>query len=91
MNYRGVDIYARNRGSRVRGTGHDATMVHDPVELDCPFCGRPTKSVEGRITEHVERLGFTRCPGSGVQPHTAARRAASLTADYLLASEGLYE
>lgn len=44
-----------------------------------------------RIAEHIEHLGYTRCPGSGVQPYIAADRAASLTADYRLPSEGLYE
>ena len=91
MNYTGIDIYARNRGRHISGTGYDARMVNDPQRLACPFCGKPTTAVEGRITEHAERLGFTRCPASGVQPNVAAQRAASLTADYMLASEGLYE
>jgi hypothetical protein len=61
------------------------------VNLDCPFCGKATTLVDSRIAEHAERLGYTRCPGSGTFPHIAAQRAASLTADYMLASEGLYE
>lgn len=91
MNYLGVDMYARNRGSRITGSGYDGNMMSEPVRMACPFCGAATTVHWNRIAEHIERGGFTRCPGSGVQPYIAADRAASLTADYRLPSEGLYE
>lgn len=91
MNYLGVDMYTRNRGSRITGSGYDGNMMSEPVRMACPFCGKPTTATEGRIAEHIERMGFTRCPASGCQPGVAEQRAATLTADYMLASEGLYE
>jgi hypothetical protein len=90
MNYLGVDMYAHNRATRRYGNDTMADLI-PTVSLDCPFCGKPTTLVDSRIAEHAERFGFTRCPGSGTFPHIAAQRAASLTADYMLASEGLYE
>jgi hypothetical protein len=90
MNYSGIDIYAHNRATRRYG-GTTRADLDQPVAIDCPFCGKPTTANEGRIAEHLEYGGFTRCPGSGVQPYVAAQRAASLTADYRLPTESLYE
>ena len=87
MNYAGFDIHAHNRATRCfgRSTSADLMPVH---HLACPFCGRTTTASEGRIVQHIERGGFTHCPGSGVQPYIAAERAATLTADYRLPCEG---
>lgn len=90
MNYLGVDLYAHNRATRHYGNDTTADLV-PVVALDCPFCGKPTTATEGRIAEHVERLGYTRCPAAGVHPQVAAQRAASLTANYMLPSEIMYE
>ena len=90
MNYLGIDMYAHNRATRHYGAATTADLI-PAVALDCPFCGKPTTATEGRITERAERLGYSRCPASGVHPHIAAQRAASLTADYRLPTEGLYE
>jgi hypothetical protein len=86
----GFDIYSHNRATRRYGNDTTADLV-PVVAIDCPFCGRSTKVTESRIAEHVERFGFTRCPGSGTFPHVAAQHNASLTADYRLPSEALYE
>ena len=87
MNYAGFDIHAHNRATRCFGRSTSADLM--PVQhLACPFCGAATTANEGRIAQHIERMGFTMCPGSGVQPYIAAERAATLTADYRLPCEG---
>lgn len=87
MNYLGVDIYAHNRGTR-RYARSSTDVVPEKLPVDCPFCGASIYAFDNRLAEHVERGGFTRCPGSGVQPYIAAQRAASMTADYRLPCEG---
>ena len=87
MNYAGFDFYAHNRATARYGRATRADMV-PVVALACPFCGAATTASEGRIAQHIERCGFTLCPGSGVQPYIAAERAAMLTADYRLPCEG---
>jgi len=90
MNYRGYDPHARNGATRRYGTPTTASI--EPARpIACPFCGKATVEREGRIAQHVERCGFTLCPGSGVQPYIAAQRAATMTADYRLPSEGGFE
>jgi len=89
MNYAGFDVYAHNRATTRYGRSFDArSLVPSAVPIDCPFCGKATTVNEGRIAQHIERGGFTLCPGSGVQPYIAAERAATLTADYRLPCEG---
>jgi hypothetical protein len=90
MNHAGFDIHARNRASTRYGRASRADLV-PPQTIDCPFCGKPTTASEGRIAQHIERGGFTLCPGGGVQPYIAAERAASLTADYKLPCESVIE
>ncbi len=87
MNYLGIDMYAHNRATRHYGAATTADLI-PVVAIDCPFCGKPTTMTEGRIAEHAERCGFTRCPGTGIHPHVAAQRAATMTADYRLPCEG---
>ena len=88
MNYAGFDIYAHNKATARFGRHVDArSLVPSTVAIDCPFRGKATTN-EGRISQHIERCGFTLCPGGGVQPHIAAERAATLTADYRLPCEG---
>ena len=67
MNYLGIDMYAHNRATRHYGAATTADLI-PVVAIDCPFCGKPTTMTEGRIAEHAERCGFTRCPGTGIQP-----------------------
>ena len=89
MNYAGFDIHAHNRATSRYGRSIDTrSFVPSVVALACPFCGAATTANEGRIAQHIERMGFTMCPGSGVQPYIAAERAATLTADYRLPCEG---
>ena len=45
----------------------------------------------GRMAEHREACGITRCPASGCSPITARALAAKLTADYTLPGEALYD
>ncbi len=90
MNYLGIDMYAHNRATRHYGAATTADLI-PVVAIDCPFCGKATTMTEGRIAEHNERLGFTRCPGAGCQPIVACQRAASLNARYLLPDECNYE
>ena len=87
MNYAGFDIHAHNRATRRFSRNTRADLV-SAQPIDRPFCGRTTTASEGRIVQHIERGGFTLCPGSGVQPYIAAERAATLTADYRLPCEG---
>ena len=87
MNYLGVDMYARNRGTRRFGTASIADL-ETAQPAACPFCGAATTANQGRISQHIERCGFTLCLGGGVQPYIAAERAATLTADYRLPCEG---
>lgn len=87
MNYAGFDIHAHNRATRRFSRNTRADLV-SAQPIDCPFCGAATTANEGRIAQHIERGGFTLCPGSGVQPYIAAERAATLTADYRLPCEG---
>ena len=79
------DLYRRNHATR-RYAGA-TTEMETVAAIVCPFCGLETTTIDNRIAEHVERCGFTRCPGVGVQPGVAARRAKQLTADYRLLSE----
>lgn len=89
MNYAGFDIYAHSKATARFGRHVDArSLVPFTVAIDCPFCGKATTTNEGRISQHIERCGFTLCPGGGVQPYIAAERAALLTADYRLPCEG---
>jgi len=87
MNYAGFDVYAHNRATRCYGAATRADLV-SAQPIDCPFCGKATTASEGRIAQHIERGGFTLCPGCGAQPYIAAERAATLTADYRLPCEG---
>lgn len=89
MNYAGFDIYAHSKATARFGRHVDArSLVPSTVAIDCPFCGKATATNEGRISQHIERCGFTLCPGGGVQPYIAAQRAATLTADYRLPCGG---
>lgn len=89
MNYAGFDIYAHSKATARFGRHVDArSLVPSTVAIDCPFCGKAITTNEGRISQHIERCGFTLCPGGGVQPHIAAQRAATMTADYRLPCEG---
>lgn len=89
MNYAGFDIYAHNKATARFGRHVDArSLVPSTVAIDCRFCGKATHASEGRISQHLERGGFTLCPGGGVQPYIAAQRAATMTADYRLPCEG---
>ena len=89
MNYAGYDMYAHNKATARYGRSLDArSLVPSTVAIDCPFCGKATTTNEGRISQHIERCGFTLCLGGGVQPYIAAERAATLTADYRLPCEG---
>lgn len=91
MNYRGVDIYTRNGATRRFANHHSVADLGAPVPMACPFCTKPTMMVDGRIVEHREACGITRCPASGCSPITARALASKLTADYTLPGEALYD
>ena len=91
MNYRGVDIYTRNGATRRFANHHSVADLGAPVPMACPFCTKPTTMIDGRMAEHREACGITRCPASGCSPITARALAAKLTADYTLPGEALYD
>ncbi len=86
MNKSGFDIHRVNRATQRFGYAARPDLAQSEA-LDCPFCGRPVTAIEGRIAEHLEYGGFTRCPGAGIQPYIAAAKAQQLTADYRLPEE----
>lgn len=90
MNHAGFNIHARNGATRRFGA-NTRSELEEPQPTLCPFCGAATTVHWNRIAEHLEHLGFTRCPGSGISPELAAKRVASMTPDYKLASEGLFD
>jgi len=85
-------MYAHNRATSRYGRSIDTrSFVPSVVALDCPFCTKPTTMIDGRMAEHREACGITRCPASGCSPITARALAAKLTADYTLPGEALYD
>lgn len=92
MNYAGFDIHAHNRATSRYGRSIDTrSFVPSAVPMACPFCTKPTTMIDGRMAEHREACGITRCPASGCSPITARALAAKLTADYTLPGEALYD
>ena len=86
-----IDMYAHNRGTRQYATSYSVADLGAPVPRACPFCTKPTTMIDGRMAEHREACGITRCPASGCSPITARQLAAKLTADYTLPGEALYD
>lgn len=91
MNYRGYDPNTRNHGT---SRNYQARHVDPRIQIitrnpvRCPFCGRPTTEYEGRLETHLENMGFTQCPVSGLQVTTAQQRAVLLLPDGRLPGEG---
>ena len=90
MNHRGVDMYARNRGTRQYG-GKTAAVHADPIKAACPVCLANVTYHENRFAQHVEFCGFTICPSSGHSRDLAKAMAATMTDDFRLAAESALE